>query len=133
MPDFQKKTKNPYRRFFINVGALMVVALVVVMVIADVKVYQKHRELNAQVLGLKQKVQDLKSENAQLKEGMARQDDPAYIEKVAREELDLQLPGEKVFSFVRTSGQQQSDASIQNNVGAWVGNAWHSFIGIFKK
>ncbi len=130
MPDFQKKTKNPYRRFFINLGALAIVGILITLVVADVKVYQKHKELDTQVLGLKQKVENLKQQNAQLKEGMARQDDPAYIEKVAREELDLQLSGEKVISFVQASNQKAVTPATKPNVlQLWLG--WIG--GWFKK
>jgi len=134
MPDFYKKgNKDPYRQFFIRLGMVVVVLVLAALVVANVKVHQKKQELNAQVKSLQQRVQDLKNQNTNLKEGMARASDDAYIEKVAREELDLQLPGETVFSVVQTGGQQQSPAAQKNTWSTWVGNAWNSFINIFKK
>ena len=129
----KKQNKNQYQRFFVIMGAVLIVLALVWLAIADVRIYQKKKELNLQVENLQKKVQDLKSQNSNLKEGTARSFDDVYIEKVAREELDLQKPDEKVFSFVQTSPQQQNNVAPKNDWQAWVGGAWGSFISIFKK
>ena len=132
--DFKKKkSHSPYQRLWLSVGLAALAVLLVCLVVADVKVYQKRKELNAQVSGLQQKVQSLKAQNANLQEGLARQNDDTYIEKVAREQLDLQQPGETVVSFVKPDGQAPTAPVQKNNWQAAIGSALNAFIGIFKK
>ena len=42
-------------------------------------------------------LESLQRGNARLTEDIARRDDPALIEEIAREELGMARPGEKVF------------------------------------
>ena len=44
-----------------------------------------------------QQLESLQRGNARLTEDIARRDDPALIEEIAREELGMARPGEKVF------------------------------------
>src|SRR5438105_2313510 len=133
MADFHKKAKNPYRNFFIKLGAVALLVVLVVLIVWDIKIYQKKRELDAQLAALSNKVQELKTQNSQLQETTAHANDDAYIEKIAREELDLQQPGEKVFSFVPAPGQGAAPATPKNIWQAWIGGALNAIISIFKK
>jgi len=113
-----------------KVGMVLVLALLVCLAVADIKIYRRRRELNAQVAGLQSKIQQLKDQNAALKENTVRADDNAYVEKIAREELDLQLPGEKVISFVKASGQEaDAGAKPPNILQSWLARLG----GWFKK
>ena len=134
MPDFNKKrNKNLYRHFLIKLGAVIIAVLVLLVVVADVKVYQRRRELSMQVESLQKKIEELKNKNGGLKEGLAKADDDAYIEKIAREELDLQKPGEKVISFVVGDQLVQDDAMQKNGFTTWMASTWNSFVDLFKK
>ena len=133
MADFNKKRNNPYRRFFLKAGAVALLAVLTLLVVADIKVYRRKQELRAQLSRLEKRVQELKNQNATLQERTARADDSAYIERLAREELDLQKPGEKVVSFVKGVQQPQDDSMQKNGFSAWVGSTWDSLINMFKK
>ena len=102
----------------------------VYLVIADIRIYQKRKKLISQVEILKNKIQDIKDKNNTLKEGISESNNNQYIEKIAREELDLQKPGEKVFSFIKESnGQQQNNETRKNILEVWLD--W--IVGFFKK
>ena len=80
---------------------------------------------------LKNKIQELEDRKVSLKKGIENSNNQDYIEKVAREELDLQKPGESVVSFIRPDDNGKN----QNQNDDWlagVGNLWDSFINWFK-
>ncbi len=129
--NFKKKQKANLSQkiVFVFLGFLILFALVF-LVVADVRTYQKKKELNAQIEGLKSKITQVQSSNDTLQQGIAQGNEAQYVEKVAREELDLQKPGETVVSFVASPTQTQNNnpppKSFWQNWLAWLG-------GIFKK
>lgn len=121
--NFRKKQKaNPLKKLLVGGGALLILALSVGLVVANVKIFIKKRQLAVQVRELEAKTEQMRQRNVQLQEGIANADNSEYIEKVAREELDLQKPGEKVFSFV-----VKPDENPQNPEKA--PSAWQVWLG----
>ena len=128
--DFRKnQKKDPWNIVVWNIIGLVLLCAVVFLVIADVKMYQRRKILNTQIESLKNKIQNLQKENTTLNESMLRGDDNEYIEKIAREEFDLQQPGEKVVSFTAPQHQEQHDSEQKNIFGVWL--SW--FSGWFAK
>ena len=129
LSDFKKNLKR--RNYVILIlSGIIIFSVLILLVFADIKIYQKRNKLSAQIDSLKNQVQEIQKKNDELKQGIANSDNTAYIEKVAREELDLQKPGEKVVSFVmpQTTLPQNNSApkNIFQNWLAWLSN-------IFKK
>ena len=107
-------------------GAVVMVGIAVCLIVADVHIYRTRQKLISQVENLKTKIHDLKDKNNNLKQGIANADNSQYVEKIAREELDLQKPGEKVVSFVVTDKQSPQDASEQESfLQIWQANLGH--------
>jgi len=128
--DFRKnQKKDPWNIVVWNIIGLVLLCAVVFLVIADVKMYQRRKMLNVQIESLKNKIQNLQKENTTLNESMLRGDDNEYIEKIAREEFDLQQSGEKVVSFTAPQHQEQHDSEQKNIFGVWL--SW--FSGWFAK
>lgn len=129
--NFKKKQKgdasdnffsSPFIKFFLLI-------IIVFLVFADIKVYKDKRKLDLLVNNLKEKIQAIQNKNNTLEQGIARADDKDYIEKIAREELDLQIQNEKVVSFIMPKPQQKEEASIGKNYWNpknWIG--WFSNI-----
>lgn len=129
--DFKKnKNKNAFSSILFKLGAVLILIVAVLLVIADIKVYQKKKQLNAQIENLENKIAELKKENENLEKSISNIDDKNNIEKIAREELNLQKPGESVISFVTAETEQTNESTSQKNFFqnwlAWIG-------GIFKK
>lgn len=81
-------------------GVLLV--LVLVALFGDKGVLQLWR-LRGEVDTLHREVQVLEAENERLSRAVAElRDDPAVIERIAREELGLVRPGERVLRFPKT-------------------------------
>ncbi len=126
----KKKQGNPLKKLWIAVGGLVLLGLCVALAVSNIRLYHTRQALHYQINSLKAKAQELKNSNAHLEQGIQNASDEQYIEKVAREELDLQMPGEKVVSFVTNSVvEAQAEPVSTNVVEYWVG--WVG--GLFKK
>jgi len=120
--DFKKnRKKNIFGYFLLRLGGLLVVCVVVALAVANVKIYQKRQEFSRQVASLEQQIQDIKNRNNDLEQDVKRANDDQYIEKVAREELDLQKPGEQAVSFVMPKTPEKKDDEGQNIAQGWLG------------
>jgi len=130
--DFKKKQKGELdlKHFFIRAGAIFIICLMAFIIIADVKIYQRRKGLEVEVSKYEQQIAQLKERNTKLEEEIGNSDNPDYIEKIAREEQDMQKPGENVVSFIMPKTQEQ-ETSAQN---FWDTKNWFSWIsGWFKK
>ena len=118
--NFKKKNNNGAlrKKILLHVGGGAAIILLVVLLVANIKMYQKRREFLVQAASLQNQIKDLKKSNGNLQEGIAKENDPEYIEKVAREELDLQKPGETAVSFVMPSPAEQKPDG-QNIIQGW--------------
>jgi cell division protein FtsB len=86
---------------WIVVGALLVLALMAVF--GDNGVLALRR-LRGEVDTLVREVRALEAENERLSRAISQlQEDPAVIERIAREELGLVRPGERVLRFPRSA------------------------------
>lgn len=126
--DFKKKRSRLLNQFLLISGGILILFILILLAIADIKINQKKKKLNFQIETLKNKIQDLQNKNNDLKENISRLNDDKYVEKIAREDLDLQQPEEKVFSFIETPNQtqdnNQGEKTFLQNWLDWVGNGW---------
>ena len=103
-------------------GLAVILGICGVLVFANARMHKKRAELATQVASLENKIQDMQNKNDELKKGIAKSADEQYIEKVAREELDLQKPGEKVYSFIMPEkSEENADQSKKNFLQNWLG------------
>src|SRR6185436_15913020 len=107
--DFQKKKKSGYLHYIAIAGAAMaVLVLGIMLVIANINIYHRKQQLDARIQSLKAEITDLQKENTGIQQGIDNATNSAYVEQVAREQLDLQKPGETVVSFVQTPSENKS-------------------------
>ncbi len=115
--DFKnKRNRNPRKQFLLYVGGFFLAFLLIFLVVANIRVYQKRQEFLAQVASLKNQIKDIQQRNNNLEQGITKASDSQYIEKVAREQLDLQKPGEKAVSFVTSPPTQQKPTPPNQNI-----------------
>lgn len=131
--DFGKKQKRGYKKNDFMVFAVFVAVLGILcsLVYANIKIYKKRQFLSLQLENLKNQIENLKKNNRNLEEGISKSQDREYIEKIAREQLDLQKSDERVVSFIMPKSQEEKSQAQnqQNNWLGWLGNFWHKIFG----
>ena len=127
--DFNKKQKRELllRNFWIRSAGIFILIVTIVLIVADIKIYLKRKQFQVEVFKYEQRIKELKDRNKKLEEEIANSDDIDYIEKVAREEQNMQKPGEKVVSFVMP--QQKIEQDSKNYF--WENKNWLAEIGKF--
>lgn len=131
--DFRKNKKDAVKnQVFMHIAGVLLMCLLVVLVIANVRIQKKRQEFLAQVANLQRQVEQLQESNSDLKEGISKENDPAYIEKIAREQLDLQKEGETTVSFIMPSpNPQQDNTQSGDEVQSWFSKIWQGIKSIF--
>ena len=131
----RKKKRDPKRQILIAIGGIFILFIIVVLAIANVKMYQKTQKYFSQIDDLKNKIQESDDKKVSLNEGIKNSNNEAYIEKVAREELDLQKPGENVASFIKSTDNHQKQDNGNTVFQLWIagiGNFFNSALDWFK-
>jgi len=93
---------NPERRTLIRnlvLGLLLLCIASIVHGVFGQHGYLASRRQSKELESLQQQIQQLRDENERLgKENRALQSDPTAIERLAREQMHLAKPGEKIFT-----------------------------------
>jgi len=121
-------SKNENRKFFtakllykvLGVGFL---AGIVLLGIADFRMYKKKQELDSQILSYKKQIEEMQTSNQNLKDQIANADNKDYLEKLAYEQLNQQRPGEKEIIFIMPEEKIQPDQekqSLWDKVISWI-------------
>ncbi len=97
------------RRPWIRLGLAALVLFFAWQVLTGPRGVLKIRELKAQRDALQAQVDSLQRRKAELEDEKRRLlTDTAYIERLARKELGMARPGEKVYRFVEPAGKADS-------------------------
>ncbi|MFC1663692.1 septum formation initiator family protein [Patescibacteria group bacterium] len=92
---FRKRSLYSNLFFSIFLGSLVLV-VIGFLVVSTFKLSQRRWELNSRIDELKKEVQILEEKNQNLQTGISQTKNEDFLEKVAKEELNLKNPGEKV-------------------------------------
>lgn len=116
--------------FWFKAGGIFVLIIVAAMLFADFKIYQRRQNLISQIDAYNKQIEEIKKRNESLKEQISKSDDKDYIEKIAREELDMQKEGEMVVSFVmpeqKSLEEQKTESFFSANFWfGWLGQSWN--------
>ncbi|MBU3896020.1 septum formation initiator family protein [Patescibacteria group bacterium] len=95
-----------YKKRKKSLSILYIVILIVIIVstfyllLNNLRVQSKKTGLNKQLASLENEIKELEAKNSNLSSGILNVDDVEYVEKVAREDLNLQKEGETVVGFI---------------------------------
>ena len=121
--DFNKKGNKAFfnDKLLFRVLGVAFLIIIFVLILADFKMYQKKRELAAQVNSYQKKIEDIKKSSQTLKDEIANSDNPDYLEKIAYEQLGQTKAGETEYIFITPPKQTEAAAKPQN--------FWDNFMG----
>jgi len=137
--NFKKKQKKIYSGniIFSIAGGFVILIIISLLVVADFKINRKKAQLDYEVLSLKNQIEQVTKKNNELKQGIDKADSDEYLEKIAREQLDLQKPGEKVVTFVMPEEEKIEEKNPQQNIfdfkifTSWLTSGWQWILNKF--
>jgi cell division protein FtsB len=95
IPKKIKKRKADSSLFFTVTLGLVCLTAIVFLVASNWKMGQRTGTLNSQVENLKAQINDLEQKKADLENGISQSQSQEYPEQVARNDLNMQKPGEE--------------------------------------
>jgi len=104
-----KKIKKKGNIFFLSLFLILSIGIIGFLVFSNWKINQRRTELQKKIEILKKEIQILEKKNQQLEVGISEIKTKDYLEKVAREQLNLQYPGEKVVVIAKKEEEEEKE------------------------
>ena len=122
--DFHKRANRKFfnRDLLAKTIGVIFLVVIVVLIIADIKIYQKKKELDTEINNLQKQIVDIKKSSQTLKDEIINSNNPDYLEKIGYEQLDMTKPGETEYMFVKSP--QKMGASSSSKPTNWFFGAW---------
>lgn len=128
--DFAKKQKSG-DKLMLKVLSVLFLCLAVFLIVANIKLYQKKKVLLTQVQNYTDQIKKIQESSKKLQDEIANTNNSDYIEKVAREEANMQKPGEKVVSFIMPQAKP-AEKPKDNSWTAGLSSFWKNVVEFFK-
>ncbi|MCD6233364.1 septum formation initiator family protein [bacterium] len=125
---FKRGKKKPVFSIILIVLALFFLSAVFAW--GNLRILKKRLSLKTQIESLKNKLSVLKEKEGALERKLHQYKTDYYMEKIAREKLDLKKKGEKVVAFPVES-ESFSQTSTVGNENKERGNFWENFLKSF--
>ena len=103
--DFNKKGNRDASNnelLFKTVGILLLI-FVAFMIVEDIKIYQRKRELATEINNYKKQITDIKNSSQNLKNEIANSNNTDYLEKIGYEQFGETKPGETEYMYVTSA------------------------------
>lgn len=130
--DFNKKgNREAFNNdlLFKTVGILLLI-FVAFMIVEDIKIYQKKRELATEINNYKKQITDIKNSSQTLKDEIANSNNTDYLEKLGYEQFGETKPGETEYMFVK-SAKKDETISNSKSQNLWDPKLWLADLGQF--
>lgn len=119
---FGKIKKRTSTNYFLAAIILIFVFLAIgFLLVSNIKIKQERKKLDLQIESIEKQTEELQKKNEEMKKGISQMEQEEYIEKIAREELNLQKEGEKVVGFILPPEQKEGGGE---NKGTYIQNFW---------
>jgi len=115
----KKSTRNTIISYILVIVAI---GLVGFLVLENIQENQKRQKLTFQARVLQQKIRELKEKKQFLESTLSESEKQEYIEKQAREKLNLQKSGEKAVAFVLPT--EESTTELPEKKNPWHPKTW---------
>jgi len=111
--DFDRKENREIfkKRFWFKVGGIFLIVVFVLFGVANIKLYEKKRELKLRIEAYQRQIEEMKKSNQTLQGEIANADDVDYLEKLGYEQFNQARPGETEYIFI----EEDSVINISQN------------------
>ena len=127
--DFKKKQKadSSGGKIAFQAAGILFMAIIAVLVISDIKIYQKRQELTLEIANYQKQIEDIRNSSKTLKDEITNSNNQDYIEKIAYEQLGEQKPGENEVIFITPPDKKtESNPQPQNSSWmSWLSGKWN--------
>jgi len=136
---FRKPEKSSPKIIFLSfLLAGLILVIFSFLVVTNLDLSRKRKELNSQIVSLEKEIQELEERNLRLKEQLSQITQADYAEKILREKGMYKLPGEKVIVVTREDKEKlvekenlfEKTSSRAASGFSWI---WNKITRLFKK
>lgn len=121
------KNKSSFKNILTSIILLFVFfAIIASLVAANIKIRKRRSEIISRKENLQKELESIKKLSKALEEEMVGIEDDEYLEKIAREQLGLKLPGEKVVFITREETEEKEEEEKEKE---W----WDRMKGFFSR
>ncbi len=97
------------KRWVLNTSLIMVILVVLGLLgYSNWQMFQRRREVKAELKQLNRKIDALEDEKAAIQASINEEDD-YMVEEIAREQMNLKKPGEKVINIKKPPQQEEQE------------------------
>ena len=117
----KNKKRNPRRNIFFSIllGTLLVL-VIGFLVTTNIKISRRRAELTNRIETLKQEIGILEGKKEELKEKISQAGSEEYLEKVARDQLDMKAPGEEVVVVTKEEEEKEEEEKEKRGWWEWI-------------
>ena len=115
-----KKTKRwkPYKTILFSLlSAVVILGVISFLIFYNWKTYQQRKDLSLRIGSLRGEISSLEKKKQELEVSALQLNEEEYLEKVAREQLNLQKPGEEVVTIL--SPKEEEKEEIKEEKSFW--------------
>ncbi|MFA6190279.1 MAG: septum formation initiator family protein [Candidatus Staskawiczbacteria bacterium] len=130
--DFNKKEKGKFinNQLLFKVAGVLFILFILFMIFQDIRIYQKKRNLDAEISIYKKQIEDIKNSSENLRNEIVNSNSVDYLEKLGYEQFGQTRPGETEYMFVNSPKLAEVNLKKDNlgGISSWFG--W--LTGIFS-
>ena len=97
----------------------LILGLAVFLGLSNMSANKRRADLNNRVSSLKKEIEEFKNKKAELEVSASETGEADYLEKVAREQLNLKKPGEEVVAVLSPEQEQKKEEEVKKEEGFW--------------
>ncbi|MEI7424972.1 MAG: septum formation initiator family protein [Candidatus Staskawiczbacteria bacterium] len=107
--NFSKKRNRDFFNndlLFKTVGIIFII-VIIILIISDFRIYQKKRQLNAEIKTYKEQIREIENRGQTLKNEIVNSNNIDYLEKLGYEQFDQTRPGETEYMFIDSTKETE--------------------------
>jgi len=128
----RNKKRNSKKDIFFSISlGILLILVISFLVVTNRKISQRRAELTARITALKQETGILEQKNKELKEKISEVGSEEYLEKTARDQLNMKAPGEEVIVITEEEGNKEEEEIEEEK--NWLEKKWEEIKSVWKR